>query len=110
VGEKRSIITFLSVLFLWPPDSTKKIITSVEKNMEFHNWQGLRQQRIFYVWQKTYKRLNAKHHLVVPSEEVLPYYKPSSAPMHGADKDYFFDKKKVQLFFTLEFHAAVRGE
>jgi hypothetical protein len=25
-------------------------------------------------------------------------------------KDYFFDKKKVQLFFTLEFHAAVRGE
>jgi hypothetical protein len=24
--------------------------------------------------------------------------------------DYFFDKKKVQLFFTLEFHAAVRGE
>jgi hypothetical protein len=26
-----------------------------------------------------------------------------------AKKDYFFDKKKVQLFFTLEFHAAVRG-
>jgi hypothetical protein len=26
------------------------------------------------------------------------------------DKDYFFDKEKVQLFFTLEFHAAVRGE
>jgi AP-3 complex subunit beta len=26
------------------------------------------------------------------------------------NKDYFFDKKKVQLFFTLEFHAAVRGE
>jgi hypothetical protein len=25
-------------------------------------------------------------------------------------KDYFFDKKKVQLFFTLKFHAAVRGE
>jgi hypothetical protein len=25
-------------------------------------------------------------------------------------KDYFFDKKKVQLFFTFEFHAAVRGE
>jgi hypothetical protein len=24
--------------------------------------------------------------------------------------DYFFDKKKGQLFFTLEFHAAVRGE
>jgi hypothetical protein len=27
-----------------------------------------------------------------------------------ARKDYFFDKKKVQLCFTLEFHAAVRGE
>jgi hypothetical protein len=27
-----------------------------------------------------------------------------------AKKDYFFDKKKVRLFFTLEFHAAVRGE
>jgi hypothetical protein len=25
-------------------------------------------------------------------------------------KDYFFDKKKVQLFFTLEFHATVRSE
>jgi hypothetical protein len=25
-------------------------------------------------------------------------------------KDYFFDKKKVQIFFTLEFHAAVWGE
>jgi hypothetical protein len=33
--------------------------------------------------------------------------------MHGVavrKKDYFFDKKKVQLFFILEFHAAVRGE
>jgi hypothetical protein len=31
-------------------------------------------------------------------------------PFQMQGKDYFFDKKKVQLFFTLEFHAVVRGE
>jgi hypothetical protein len=31
------------------------------------------------------------------------------APVRGAGKT-FFDKIKVQLFVTLEFHAAVRGE
>jgi hypothetical protein len=35
---------------------------------------------------------------------------PGPRTVKSTVKDYFFDKKKVQLFFTLEFHAAQRGE
>jgi hypothetical protein len=38
------------------------------------------------------------------------FFTLATGVLFAGNKDYFFDKKKVQLFFTLEFHAAVRGE
>jgi hypothetical protein len=76
----------------------------------------------------TFSFARAMEKAVVPSEEgsslIIPIYRQNmtdNAQAANDDmqskekkldliKDYFFDKKKVQLFFTLEFHAAVRGE
>jgi hypothetical protein len=44
-----------------------------------------------------------------PTQQLLKDATRRYETAERTKKDYFFDKKKVQLFFKLKFHAAVRG-